>query len=71
MFKKKQGIWKRKQLIFKLDTNNITSQIASEEQFVEASELKKDPNAVYIEFAPKEALEKLTMLSQNPNYQEK
>jgi len=57
--------------LVRLDAESIMSQIAKEEHFVEASQSKKDPNAVYIEFGPKEALDKLLHLSENENYPER
>lgn len=49
---------------------NITTQIAREEHFVQG-QAKKDPNAVYIEDNPQKALEKLRSISSIENYQEK
>jgi hypothetical protein len=52
------------------DAESILSQISLEEHFVEASQSKKD-NAIFIEFGPKEALDKLLNLSENENYTER
>ena len=51
--------------------NDMSNEITREEHFVNTDNQKKDPNAVFIEFAPNEALEKLLNLSQLENYAEK
>jgi len=71
MFRRQKGTWNLTRTDFYLDNDNITSRIAREEHFVQASEAKRDQNAIYIEFDSKEALEKLLKLTENPNYQEK